>query len=89
MQEILPYLNVFPAADIADDAGLYWNLPQEEGISQLTPVTEEPQPQPVYETEEYVEPAPAQTGEEGEGGEDSLLPGVPPGEEPPAPPSEE
>ena len=80
MQEILPYLNVFPAADIADDAGLYWNLPQEEGISELTPAPEETQPQVVYETEEYVEPLPA--GEEGgESAQNNQLPGAPPGNE--------
>ena len=80
MQEILPYLNVFPASDIADDAGLYWNLTQEEGISELTPAPEETQPQVVYETDEYVEPAPA--GEEGgEDAQNNQLPGAPPGNE--------
>ena len=76
MQEILPYLNVFPASDVADDAGLYWNLPQEEGISQITPEPEETAPQVVYETDEYVETVPAGEGEEGA---DSELPGTPPG----------
>ena len=80
MQEILPYLNVFPASEVADDAGLYWNLPQEEGISELTPAPEETQPQVVYETEEYVEPLPA--GEEGgENSQNNQLPGAPPGNE--------
>ena len=54
MQDILPYLNVFPNVDeTAIDPAVQEQLPQEEGITDNSqqPLVEEPK---VYDTEEYI-----------------------------------
>lgn len=67
MGEILPYLNVFPAADPESDLQAEGQLPDQEGITDHTGTEEEtagetePIPEPkVYETDEYVDPDMAQ-----------------------------
>ena len=67
MQDILPYLNIFPAVETeAEDSAATDQLPQQEGItdnSDMQPGGE--QETKVYETEEYVDY-----------GEDSGIPGI-------------
>lgn len=67
MQDILPYLNIFPAVETkAEDSAATGQLPQEEGItdnSSLQPAQE--LETKVYETEEYIDYS-----------EDSGIPGV-------------
>lgn len=61
MQDILPYLNVFPSVDFeAEDDSLAEQLPQQEGItdnSSLVPEGETQEAPKVYDTEEYVDPS--------------------------------
>lgn len=73
MNDILPYLNVFPTTDFEELGEAKGQLPAEEGITDNTggqePATEaEPK---VYETEEYIEP-----GDEENTGIPGDLPGV-------------
>lgn len=79
MGEILPYLNVFPAADAELDPAVEGKLPDAEGITDLTGnegetagETEPASETKVYETDEYVDPGVA---------EDSGIPGETAGDE--------
>ena len=74
MQEILPYLNVFPAAPEGEEEDPFQYIPLNEGINDGTATgpVEEARPQVVYDTEEYAEPG----SPEGE-----ALPGEPAGQE--------
>ena len=73
MEELLPYLNVFPNTPVEDPAVNDAGAPLPEGISS-TAVPEETRPQVIFDTEESVDP-PAE-------GEEDYLPGVPAGMEP-------
>ncbi|MDO4267308.1 MAG: penicillin-binding transpeptidase domain-containing protein [Eubacteriales bacterium] len=76
MQDILPYLNIFPVTDTLADEQAAGQLPQQEGITDNSGVmpegeTEAPK---VYETDEYVEPGDdlgIPEGLEPEGGEET------------------
>lgn len=78
MTEILPYLNIFPAAEFVslpeEAEGM---LPESEGVTDnivAIPETTAPEETKIYETDEYVEG--------GEEGGDMVLPGQLPGETP-------
>lgn len=72
MNDILPYLNIFPTTDFEEPGETEGQLPAEEGITDNTGDQEpaaEAEPK-VYETEEYIEP-----------GENTGIPGDLPGTE--------